>query len=86
MKITNVVKEMTRLAKKAIIIMEYYCDASEDKDGLGVRLGYSWRWKRNYPVLIKRFVPGAHIKITKIQKDVWKNEWSEIGYFIEVIL
>lgn len=85
-KIVNVVKEMVRLSKKAVIIMEYYCDSLEDKDGLGARLDYSWRWKRNYPALIKKFAPEAKINLTKISKEIWGDEWAKMGYIIEVIL
>ncbi len=88
-KIKKVLEEMVRVAKRAIILAEYneLSDDQDDSANLGIRLGYDWRWKRNYVKLIKQIVPTAEIHLIKIPEEIWGGEdWGKMGYIIEVNL
>jgi SAM-dependent methyltransferase len=85
-KIRKVIEEMIRVSKRTLILVEYHEPSRKDESAaLGIRLGYSHRWKRNYLTLLRKFVPGAKINIIKIPRGVWEGEWAEMGYLIEVI-
>ncbi len=86
-KIKEVVQGMIRVARRALILVEWHCFEPRGKDpaGLGVR---SWgSWKRDYVALLKQFIPEAQIRVTKITEDIWPDErWSEFGAVIEAVL
>jgi ubiquinone/menaquinone biosynthesis C-methylase UbiE len=85
-KITNIMKEVVRIARKALIFIEWHRFDSKgtNKETLGV---YNYGlWKRDYLNLLKRFVPKENIKIEKITEDVWPDEgWKNHGAFVEVV-
>jgi len=88
-KIKKVLEEMARVAKRTIILAEYYesLNNEDPSTNLGIRLGYDWRWKRDYIKLIKQIIPTAEIRLTKIPKEIWGGEdWKEMGYIIEFCL
>jgi len=72
-KIGKVLKEMFRLAKKELILIEKHEeDEKKDPRGLGyVDHGY---WKRDYVCLLKHIIPDfvyGRIDVIKIPEEVW---------------
>jgi ubiquinone/menaquinone biosynthesis C-methylase UbiE len=76
-KIGKVAKELQRVAKKAIILVEHH---SKQESSLGrVKEKY---WLRDYA---KLFQPLSHqISTTKIPAEIWGGNWGKLGYIIEV--
>jgi len=86
-KIMKVMKEMARIARRALILVEwhYFESAGGDPRGLGVY--YCGAWKRDYVMLLRQFAREERIAMTKITEDIWPDRnWSEVGAIIEVIL
>jgi len=77
-KIESVIKEIIRVAKKAIIICEQHHDFSSSV--------YRDNWIHNYKVLFDKFISGGRVKIKKIPPEVWSGNWGKLGYIIEVAL
>ena len=77
-KINLIIKEMLRLAKKAIILCEQHTDSFGGY--------YKDHWIHNYKLLFNKFVSEKKIKITKISPEVWEGDWGKYGYLIEIIL
>jgi len=77
-KIDLIVKEMIRIAKKAIILCEQHTNSS--------RMFYKDYWVHNYNFLFGKFLSKEKIKLTKISQEVWSGDWGEMGYIIEVVL
>ena len=83
-KIERVVKELTRIAKKGIILVEWH---SIDRNEKGLGYYYKGMYIRNYENLLKRFLKNVKIDINKINKNIWPDKnWQEVGTFIEVKL
>lgn len=85
-KIKQLIKEMVRITRQALILMERHCfqPQRKDRNGLGVyRYG---SWERDYVALFRQFVPQIHV--TKIPEDVWPDDarWKEVGAVIEVVV
>jgi ubiquinone/menaquinone biosynthesis C-methylase UbiE len=77
-KIEKVAREIQRLAKKTIIVVEHH---SEQESHLGSRLE-KW-WLRNY---IKLFRPFSNLANSmKIPPEVWRGNWGQFGYIVEII-
>lgn len=86
-KITKVVKEMIRIARRALIFLEWHYFESGQKDPRGLGVYFRGNWKRDYGALLRQFVGEERIHLTKIAKDIWPDKnWSEVGAVIEVIL
>ena len=81
-KITSIAKEMLRVARKALVLLEWQCKITEaDPEGRGIY--YGSRWKRNYRNLFQDLVPKKNITLKKISKEVWPdNNWSTLGNLI----
>jgi len=77
-KIDSVIKEILRVAKKAIIFCEWHTDSPKSL--------YIDYWAHNYKLLLTQFVSDKKIKITKIPESLWGGTWGKLGYIIEVIL
>lgn len=77
-KINSVIKEIFRVAKKAIIFCEWHTDSPKSL--------YIDNWVHNYKLLLTNFVSDKKIKISKIPKSLGSGTWGELGYIIEVIL
>jgi len=77
-KISQIIKEMLRVVKKAIILCEWHSDSPKSV--------YKYHWIHNYKSLFSQFIPGQKVRITKLPKNLWEEDWRELGYFIEVIL
>lgn len=76
-KIKKIAKEIQRIAKKTIILVEHH---SEQESDLGSRLE-KW-WLRDYVKLFQAF--NNLINTIKIPPEVWGGNWGEFGYIIEV--
>ena len=70
---------MERIARKAIVVAEYYSDR---EGALGVY--NKGNWLRDYKKLFQPF--SSQIKITKISPKGGDGEWEKLGYVIEIIL
>jgi ubiquinone/menaquinone biosynthesis C-methylase UbiE len=83
-KIDAIAREMVRIAKKAIVLVEYH-DSSTSGEGSFVRKkGY---WARNYNALFKSLKGVADVRLTKITRDIWDDDyWSAYGHVVEVHL
>lgn len=77
-KINFAIKEMLRIAKKAIILCEQHSELPS--------LIYKDRWIYNYKFLFGNSIPEDKIKISKVSSEDWKGEWEKSGYIIEIIL
>lgn len=86
-KIKKVVQEMLRVSRHALILVErhFFGTRGNEADILGVyRYGC---WERDYVRLLKQFVPGDRISITKITEDSWPDRrWAETGAIVEVVI
>jgi ubiquinone/menaquinone biosynthesis C-methylase UbiE len=84
-KIKNVIKEMIRVTRLALILLEWHDFDSDHRDqGLGVY--YRGAWRRDYVALLKQFVREEQIHVTKITEEIWpEKNWKEVGAIIEVI-
>lgn len=83
-KIDRVMAEMRRVAKKALILMEWHDPNAEAQGTYIYEKGY---WKRDYVSLLKSYFQGQDVKVTKISREVWDDDyWSEFGAMIEVSL
>lgn len=89
-KIKNVVQDMLRVARRALILMERQSFESSGKDPHGLGVSHNDLWLRDYTVLFKQFVPEEQMAITKITGDIWPDSthlgWQETGVFVEVNL
>jgi len=83
-KIEKVVKEMLRVARKAIILVEWHDTAATTSGSFLFKRGY---WTRDYVSLFKGRDRVEDIQLTKITRDIWNDEcWSKYGHVIEVAL
>lgn len=82
-KIKKVLREMLRVARKALVFLEYH-DFDSGPNPLGI---YAAHWKRDYTMLLREFVPKAKITVTKLPKELWADEnWQRWGAVIEATL
>jgi hypothetical protein len=80
-KIRTALYEMIRVAKKALVIVEWHTDAP--------RSLYQDHWAHNYRALLSAIAPVASIQFSRLPADIQNargNEWSKYGYIIEVKL
>ena len=82
-KIKEVIAEMLRVSRRALILLEWHCFNSKSNH-LGVYVGV---WMRNYVTLLDEFVPENKIKVIKTPEELWSNEnWQMYGGVIEVVM
>jgi len=83
-KIKTVARQMLRIAKKALILVEWQCAKGEnDPEGLGIY--YGGRWKRNYANLFASLSPKTLVRTKKLSHSDWPDaNWSSIGYIIKI--
>ena len=84
-KIHGVIKEMVRIARKGLVLVEKHSfePGNKDRHGLGIR--HFGTWQRDYTALLKQFVPETRIHTTKITEDMCVDPgWQEAGAIIEV--
>lgn len=86
-KIKEVITEMIRITRQALILMEWHSFDPERKDPYGFGVYYNGCWKRDYVTLLKQFVREEQIHGTKITEVVWPDKnWKDAGAVIEVIM
>ena len=86
-KIKTVIQGMIRIARRALILMEWHCFEPQQRDPNGCGVYHHGSWKRDYVALLKQFVPAEHIRITKIPEDMWPDvNWKTLGALVEVIV
>lgn len=86
-KIKKVMREMIRVTRRELILVEWHCAEPQNKDRHGLGIYWDGNWKRDYLALLKQFVPEEQIRATKIPEDAWPGKWWEdLGYTIEVVL
>lgn len=83
-KIKKVIREMVRISRRALILVELHHEQRESSENLGIY--YYGYWLRNYVDLLKEFVPKDKIRLTKIPKELWGGNWEKLGYIIEVTI
>lgn len=83
-KIKAMTEEMLRVAKKAIVLIEWHDPESGAEGALVKKKGY---WARDYIALFKSREKVVEVKLTKIGREVWDdNYWSSLGNVVEVVL
>ncbi len=84
--IRQVIGEMLRVTRRAIILVErhYHKPDGKDRDGWGFY--HHGLWLRDYAALLKTFSPGG-IKVTMIPEEAWPEEgWKDSGAVIEALV
>ncbi len=76
-KIKEVVREMVRIAKKAIILVEWYSENPHAYE--------ADHWAYNWKMLFEE-VGVFTINITRLPDSTWKGEWAKRGCIVEVSL
>ena len=76
-KIESILHEMTRVVRRAVILLELYTEKPSYYDG---------HWIHNYKQLLAGFVPDKEIQLVKLPKGIWSGNWEESGYVIELSL
>lgn len=85
-KIKKVMNDMIRITRRALILVEWHSFETGHKNSDGLGVYYYGCWKRDYAALLRQFVPGEKIHITKITEEVWPDKnWEEVGAVIEVL-
>ncbi|MDD1771118.1 MAG: class I SAM-dependent methyltransferase [Methanomassiliicoccales archaeon] len=80
--IDRVLDEMIRVARRAIVMIEFNDDRASPKGSFLYKKGY---WKRDYAGLLKAKGQDEGVSITKLTKDQWNDEyWSTLGALVEV--
>lgn len=86
-KIETVVKNLIRITRNVLILVEWCNFVSDQNDPFGHGIYYKGLWKRDYVGLLRQFVREDQIIVTKITGDIWQeNNWKEVGALVEVIL
>ncbi len=82
-KIQKVVREMQRIARKALVFNEWH-----QEDRTGVCFYYNGHWVHNYRALLAEHILSPdNIIISKIPKELWGGTgWEEFGATIEARL
>lgn len=88
--VERVVKEMLRVARKRVLILEQHAEnPSFPNQALGTFVqrpgdvqGY---WIRDYRALLKRFIPEDRFTLTRVPKPSWAQEqWRDLAYLVDV--
>lgn len=82
-KIERVMKEMLRVACKALIFLEWH-DFESSSNPLGTYVGH---WKRDYVAVLRKFLPEDRVRVTKLPKELWADQkWQKWGAVIEATI
>jgi len=88
-KIQSVIQEITRVAKKEVILFEWNYPVSGIFNPLSIR-NYVFRrglWAWNYMALLKNSHKVAHISCQKIPPELWSDRyWQQFGSLIRAEL
>jgi len=83
-KIDTIAKEMLRIARKAIVMVEYHDSKAGGEGGFIAKKGL---WARDYSALFKPLKGVVDVELTKITREMWDDDyWSRYGHVIEVRL
>jgi len=83
-KIRSVADEIVRIAKKAIVLVEYHDQDSGPEGAFVAKKGY---WARDYAALFRPYAKVADVRLTKMSREIWDDDyWSSYGRVIEVVL
>lgn len=75
-KIKKVIKELIRISRKALILMEWHSFGAESNP-LGY---YGGHWIRDYYSLLKMFITEEKIRIIKMPEELWPDKnWQKYG-------
>lgn len=84
-KIEKIMREMIRITRKALILVEWHNFKPNHKDSHVFGIYHLGCWKRDYMSLLKCFLPEENIHITKITEKVWHGKnWKDTGAIIEI--
>lgn len=76
-RVASMIREMVRVAKKAIIMLELNTNQNSYYDG---------HWIHDYKNIIKEIGQYKSVKFTKLPKEIWRDNWESLGCLIEVSL
>ncbi len=76
-KIMETMTEMLRVAKKVLILNEWYSDEIKES------VFQNDHWIHNYKYLLGKLIGINRIKITKLPASAWGGDWAKYGYIIE---
>ena len=77
-KIEKMLKEMTRVGRKALILKEQHTEGPPIFDS---------HWIHNYKNLLANLISKENVKFTKIPKNIWPDKnWTKYGNIIEINL
>lgn len=83
-RIVKMADEMLRIARKAVILVEWHDPESGPEGALVKKKGY---WARDYVALFGSRAKVAEVRLTKISRETWDDEyWSRYGNIVEVAL
>jgi hypothetical protein len=84
-KIEKVIAEMARLARRALIMIEFHADSAEGSNGLGIY--HFGCWKRDYVEILRQCADDIReVRLTKIPEKAWNAaNWKDLGYIIEAL-
>jgi SAM-dependent methyltransferase len=86
-KIKEVIEAMIRIARRALILMEWHRFEPQYKDPNGLGVYHHGSWKRDYIALLRQFVRAEQIRVTKIPEDIWPDKnWRTLGAIVEVVM
>lgn len=86
-KIKEVMKGIIRIARRALILVEWHCFEPQRKNPNGFGVYHHGSWKRDYVALLKQFVRAEQIRVTKIPEDIWPDKnWETFGAIVEVVM
>lgn len=77
-RIARTLREMIRVAKKAIILVEWHVGSPSSV--------YADHWAHNYRELLANVPSVKDVRLSKIPPEVWAGAWEKYGYIIEVQL
>lgn len=84
-KIESVIKEMNRVAKKAIILIEWHTNSDTMLDKKGKGRYYLGKYVRNYVRIFGQIVPEKKISVKKLPKGMWEGlGWEKFGHIITI--
>ena len=86
-KIRQVVREIMRVARRAVLFLEQQGTRPRSKDPQGMGYHHHSLWLRDYAALLHSYLPEGNIRLTRFTPDVWPDEsWIRHGAVIEGIL
>lgn len=85
-KIKKVLSEMARIARKAIILHEFYDKMIGTNDPFEGR-SYDAHWIYNYERCMRTLLPLCHVEISDQPKKIWGDAgWKEYGSLIKITI